>query len=202
MDSASCDSPLLRGDEFTVKILIVGGFGVGKTTLVSTMSQITPLSTEETMTAAGAGTDDLAGVQGKTTTTVAMDFGRLHLDARVGGQQVVLYLFGTPGQKRFWFLLDDLARGALGALVLMDTRRLENSYDALGRLEELGLPYAIAINDFDDAPTYPVARLREVLDLEDRTPLTVCDARNQASSKQALVTLVEHLLTSNAEPAR
>jgi signal recognition particle receptor subunit beta len=172
-----------------VKVLIVGHFAVGKTTFVGTLSEIPPLRTEETMTQAGALVDNLAGVPGKDTTTVAMDFGRLTLT-----DTLVLYLFGAPGQQRFMQLWKDIAHGALGALVLADTRRLEDSFDVISRLEELDLRYAVAINHFDDAPTFPDNELRQALDLLPETPLVTCDARDRTSSAQALIALIEHLL--------
>jgi signal recognition particle receptor subunit beta len=177
-----------------VKILIVGHFAVGKTTFVGTLSEIRPLRTEETMTQAGALVDDLDGVRGKDTTTVALDFGRLTLS-----DQVVLYLFGAPGQQRFTQLWKDIAHGALGALVLADPRRLENSFDVMGLLEELGLPYAVAINQFDGAPTFPEAELRDALDLLPETRLVHCDARDRLSSTHALIALVDYLFTRTSQ---
>jgi signal recognition particle receptor subunit beta len=180
----------------SVKILIVGHFAVGKTTLVGALSEIRPLRTEELMTQAGAYVDDLGGAPGKTTTTVAMDFGRVTLS-----DDLVLYLFGAPGQDRFKHLWHDLARGALGALVLADTRRIEDSFDVMTLLEERGLPYAVAINQFDDAPKFPEEELREALDLLPSTPLVACDARDRASSTRALITLVEYLIDTHQERA-
>lgn len=181
-----------------VKLLVVGHFAVGKTTFVGALSEIRPLRTEEIMTEAGADVDDLDGVPGKTTTTVALDFGRLTLH-----DHLVLYLFGTPGQQRFTQLWHDMTRGALGALVLTDTRRLEHSFDVMGLLEELGLPYAVAVNDFEGAPSHPLDEVREALDLLPETPLVRCDARDRDSATRALITLVEHLLSreSQREPA-
>ncbi|POX39424.1 ATP-binding protein [Streptomyces sp. Ru73] len=179
-----------------VKVVIVGGFGVGKTTLVGAVSEIRPLTTEETMTQAGVGVDDTVGVERKTSTTVAMDFGRISLN-----EELVLYLFGTPGQQRFWFLWNGLFDGALGAVVLVDTRRLEVSFDVIGRLEERGVPFVVAVNSFPDAPKYPVEELRGALDLPPEVPIVDCDARLRTSSRDVLMTLMHYLhgLAVNAE---
>ncbi|MBB4980549.1 MULTISPECIES: GTP-binding protein [Streptomyces] len=172
-----------------LKIVVVGGFGVGKTTLVRSVSEIRPLNTEETMTQAGEGVDDTVGVAAKTATTVAFDFGRITLDAHN-----VLYLFGAPGQERFWFLWDRLFSGTLGAVVLVDTRRLADSWYAIDRLEHHGTPFVVACNDFG-GPAHTPAQIREALDLADEVPLVFCDARSRESSKQVLISLVEHLRT-------
>ncbi len=176
-----------------VKILVAGAFGAGKTTMISAVSEIVPLHTEETMTAASEGVDDLAGLAGKTTTTVAMDFGRITLTP-----QIVLYLFGMPGQQRFWELWDGLPDGAAGALVLVDPRRLDSSFGVLDMLEVHGetLPQAVAVNIFPGAVRHPPGVLRKALDLPPGTPVVECDARNRRSSLAALATLVRHALAA------
>jgi signal recognition particle receptor subunit beta len=173
------------------KILVAGGFGVGKTTLVGAISEIRPLRTEESLTQVSVGVDDLSGVDDKTTTTVAMDFGRITM-----GEQIVLYLFGTPGQDRFWFMWDDLAYGALGAVVLADTRRLSDCFPSVDYFERRQLPFIVAINAFDGAPRYNPDDVRIALDLHPDVPALLCDARDRASVKKVLVTLVEHVLAS------
>jgi signal recognition particle receptor subunit beta len=198
MDSAPASDPSYVRDSVrtALKVLIVGHFAVGKTTYVGTLSEIRPLRTEERMTQAGAAIDDLAGIRDKTTTTVAMDFGRLTLS-----DDLVLYLFGAPGQQRFTRLWDDLARGALGALILVDTARLKESFDVMDLVEKQGLPYAVAVNHFDGSPVFPDAEVREALDLAPATPLVTCDARDRRSSTEALISLVDHLLTLDRETA-
>lgn len=175
-----------------LKIVIVGGFGVGKTTMVRSVSEIRPLSTEETMTGASVGVDNLSGVHDKNTTTVAFDFGRISLNANM-----VLYLFGAPGQERFWFLWDRLFSGTLGAVVLVDTRRLADSWYAIDRLEHHQMPFIVARNQFD-GPEYSLEQIREALDLDPQVPMIDCDARERASSKSVLVSLVNHLVTLSA----
>ncbi|MFF3337829.1 ATP/GTP-binding protein [Streptomyces flavidovirens] len=190
MDSAASDSRYLADTVQTaVKIVIAGPLGVGKTTLIGSLSEIPPLRTEEAMTVAGHGVDEI--VAGKATTTVAMDFGRITLN-----EQRVLYLFGTPGQPRFFPLWQHLVHGALGALALIDTRDLEESFGVLGHLEELGVPFAVAVNSFPNAPQHQPETLRRALDLLPETPVMVCDARDRSSSAQALITLVDHLYTT------
>ncbi|MEW9518611.1 GTP-binding protein [Streptomyces tubercidicus] len=181
-------------DQTLVKLLIAGPFGVGKTTLIRALSETPPLHTEEVMTQTGASVDDLAGVREKTTTTVAIDFGRLTLPG-----DLALYLFGTPGQKRFRPLWQDIARGALGALVLADTRRLADSFEVMDIVEEAGLRYAVAVNTFPDAPQYSAEKLREALDLHPETPLVLCDARDREQSVDALIALVGHVLAHTPE---
>ena len=177
------------------KILIAGGFGAGKTTLVGAISEIRPLRTEEALTQASIGIDDLSGVGDKTTTTVAMDFGRITM-----GSRLVLYLFGTPGQDRFWFMWDDLSYGALGAVVLADTRRLGDSFPSVDYFERRQVPFIVAINAFDGAPRYDPEDVRVALDLDPYIPALTCDARERDSVKEVLITLVEHVLTSETTP--
>jgi signal recognition particle receptor subunit beta len=181
--------PLRNTASDGLKIVVVGGFGVGKTTLVGSVSEIRPLSTEEVMTQASVGVDDRTGVRTKTTTTVAFDFGRITLD-----DEMVLYLFGAPGQERFWFLWDRLFSGTLGAVVLVDTRRLADSWYAIDRLEHHGLPFVVARNNFDE-PDHSLEQVREALSLNPGVPLVDCDARKRDSSKEVLIALVNHLHT-------
>ncbi|MEP6697502.1 MAG: ATP/GTP-binding protein [Pseudonocardiales bacterium] len=169
--------------------MIAGGFGVGKTTFVGSVSEIVPLTTEAVLTAAGAHVDDLSAVPDKQTTTVAMDFGRVSLDS-----DLILYLFGTPGQHRFWFMWDDLIRGAIGAVVLVDTRRLADSFAAIDYFEDRGLPFIVGHNLFDGLRTHSAAQVREALSLRAEVPIISCDARDRETTKTTLITLVEHVL--------
>jgi uncharacterized protein len=187
-EAVTSRTPLLSTADSGLKIVIVGGFGVGKTTMVRSVSEIRPLSTEETMTRVGVGIDDPGGLGDKTTTTVAFDFGRITLNDRM-----VLYLFGAPGQERFWFLWDRLFSGTLGAVVLVDTRRLADSWYAIDRLEHHEMPFIVARNNFDGAPVHPLDHVRDALSLPDNIPLIDCDARRRDSCKAVLITLVNHL---------
>jgi len=192
MDSVPSDTrrPL------ALKVLIAGGFGVGKTTLVGSCSEIMPLRTEEYITNASVGTDDLTGVEDKRTTTVVMDFGRIRINDGVN-----LYLFGTPGQDRFWFLWDDLAMGAIGAVVMADTRRLADCFPSVDYFERSGTPFIVAVNCFFGEQRHSVEKVRDALDLDPGVPIVLCDARERESSKQVLVTLMEQVRAHNRAPA-
>ena len=186
--SEAADAQLLTAH----KILIAGGFGAGKTTLVSAISEVRPLLTEEPLSTASVGRDNLVGLPNKTTTTVALDFGRITIS-----ESLVLYLFGVPGQERFWFMWDELAYGALGAVVLADVRRLDDCFPSVNYFETRELPFIVAVNCFDDAPRYDLAEIRLALDLDEDVPLVLCDARQQASVKNALIRLVESIAAGN-----
>ncbi|MDF5752033.1 ATP/GTP-binding protein [Spongiactinospora sp. TRM90649] len=177
-----------------IKLLVAGGFGVGKTTLVSAVSEIRPLRTEELLTNRSVGVDDVAGVEAKNTTTVAMDFGRISF-----GDDYVLYLFGTPGQERFWFMWDELSAGALGAVILADTRRLADCFPAVDYFERRGTPFIVAVNCFDGARQYDVAEVRLALGLSPSLPVVLCDARRRESGKEVLITLVQHAMEVNSK---
>ncbi|WP_017616207.1 GTP-binding protein [Nocardiopsis salina] len=185
---ASRDSDTQAPVPSALKILVAGGFGAGKTTLVGSVSEIAPLSTEEVMTEASYGVDDLSGVEAKSTTTVALDFGRITIS-----ESLVLYLFGTPGQERFWFMWEELSEGALGAIVLADTRRLETCFASVDFFERRGVPFVVAVNCFEGAHLYQPDEVREALSLDPSIPVVLTDARTRESSKEVLLTLVNRV---------
>ncbi|MFE7860091.1 GTP-binding protein [Streptomyces sp. NPDC101209] len=185
--------PAAGGTTRSVKVMIAGGFGTGKTTMVRSVSDIKPLTTEETLTQASAEDDHLIGVADKTETTVSLDFGKISLN-----DSLMLYLFGTPGQERFWFLWNGLFKGALGAVVLVDTRRLASSFRAIEEMERQDVPFVVALNVFPDSKEYPVEEIRDALDIPAHIPVVACDARDRASSRDVLVALIHHLKDRSA----
>ncbi|MFJ2629214.1 GTP-binding protein [Streptomyces sp. NPDC087532] len=195
MQQPELDAPAVVPE--TLKLVVAGGFGVGKTTFVGAVSEIPPLRTEELLTEAGSGTDSLEGVQSKTTTTVAMDFGRITFP---GPEPLQLLLFGTPGQDRFQMFWPGLTAGAIGAVVLVDTRRLQDSFTALGHFEERGLPFVVAVNEFDDTHRYEPAEVRDALELSSDVPVMPCDARLADSCAGVLMTVTHYALDRSRSP--
>ncbi|WP_406149582.1 GTP-binding protein [Streptomyces sp. NBC_01012] len=196
MDFKGFDHPdrqTAGGAARSVKVMIAGGFGTGKTTLVRSVSDIKPLTTEETLTQASVDVDDLIGVADKHETTVSLDFGKIGIN-----EELVLYLFGTPGQERFWFLWNGLFKGALGAVVLVDTRRLASSFRAIEEMERQDVPFVIALNVFPDSVDHPVEEIRDALDIPEHTPVVTCDARDRTSSRDVLIALIRHLKARSA----